>query len=278
MQRAVPANSISTERPQALLALQAAWATWRALSVERFRAWGLGGYTLIALVQPIFTASVAALIYRGARPDLLDYAVVGVAANAFVINSIFYIGEILDRERIKGTLVCLFLAPCPRLSWLVGLATVGLSETAAIATSGLLYGRFALGVHYHPNIPALLLTLPLFVLSLWGIGFVFSAIWLCIKKANPFSNLVSPFLMLLGGVYYPVALLPAWLRYPARALPHGYAMQALADATLYHAGIRDLAPQLLPLAGFAVALPVIGIRTFGWVERLVRQRGELDLY
>lgn len=278
MQRAVPAISISTERPTALRALQAAWATWRALSVERFVAWGLGGYTLIALVQPIFTVSVAALIYGSSQPELLNYAVVGVAANAFVINSIFYIGEILDRERIKGTLVGLFLAPCPRLSWLIGLATVGLTETAAIATSGLLYGRFGLGVHYDPNVPALLVTLVLFILCLWGIGFVFSAIGLYIKKANPFSNLVSPLFFLLGGVYYPVAHLPIWLRFPARLLPHGYAMQALADATLYHASIRDLAPQLVPLAGFAVVLPVIGIRTFGWLEGLVRQRGELDLY
>jgi ABC-2 type transport system permease protein len=278
MQRAVPATSISTERPVALLALQAAWATWRALSVERFRAWGLGGYMLVWLAQPVFTVSVAALIYRGSRPDLLSYAVVGVAANAFIINSIFYIGEILDRERIKGTLVGLFLAPCPRISWLIGLASIGLSEVAVIAATSLLYGRFALGVHYHPDVPALFVTLALFVCSLWGIGFVFSAIGLYIRKANPFSNLVSPFLFLLGGVYYPVALLPVWLRYPARMLPHGYAIQALADATLYHAGIRDLAPQLLPLAGFAVVLPIIGISTFGRLERLVRRRGELDLY
>src|SRR3954451_12007416 len=101
MQRAVPAISISTERPAALLALQAAWATWRALSIERFRAWGLGGYMLVWLVQPIFSVAVAALIYGSSRRELLDYAVIGVAANALVINSIFYIGEILDRERVK---------------------------------------------------------------------------------------------------------------------------------------------------------------------------------
>src|SRR5207248_2973189 len=174
---------------------------------------GLGGYMVIWMARPIFTVSVAALIYQGSRPDLLRYAVVGVAANEFVINTLFYIGEILDRERIKGTLVSLFLAPCPRLSWLTGFAIVGLVETVVIATIGLLFGHFAYGVDFNPDYPALLLTLLLFIIALWGIGFVFSGIGLYIKKANPLSNLLSPFAFLLGGVYFPFSLLPTWLRY-----------------------------------------------------------------
>jgi len=79
-------------------------------------------------------------------------------------------------------------------------------------------------------------------------------------------------------VYYPVAALPAWLRYPAHALPLGYGIQALAGATLYHKGIGELAPQLLPLAGFALILPVAGALAFRLLERVVRERGELDLY
>ena len=64
----------------------------------------------------------------------------------------------------------------------------------------------------------------------------------------------------------------------ARALPFGYGTQALADASLHNASIPDLAPDLLPLAGFALVLPLVGIAAFGWIEQLVRRRGELDLY
>jgi hypothetical protein len=55
-------------------------------------------------------------------------------------------------------------------------------------------------------------------------------------------------------------------------------MQALADAALHRATIAKLAPQLLPLAAFAIALPIAGLFAFRWVERTVRERGELDLY
>lgn len=281
MRPSVPASSISTsETPLATVALtlRAVAASWRAMLGERLGQGGVLGYLAIWVVRPVFEIGIVALIYGDARPDLLRYAVVAIAASTFVFNAIYFIGEILDRERIKGTLVGLFLAPCPRLGWLSGFALVGVVETTLAATVGLLFGRYALGVRYDPNLPALALTLLLFLSSLWGMGLIFSAIGLYIKKANPLSNLVSPILFLLGGVYYPVASLPDPLRAAANALPLGYGIGALADAALYDTGIRDLAPQLLPLAGFAVALPLAGVLTFGWLERLVRVRGELDLY
>jgi ABC-2 type transport system permease protein len=271
-------NSTSRAAPRAAwLALAALGASWRAMLAERLRLGGLLGYLAVWIIQPVFQIAITALIYRG-HPDLLRYVVVALSANSFVFSAVYFVGEILDRERVKGTLVGLFLAPCPRFVWLTGFALVGLVETALSASAGLAFGYAALGVRFDPDWPALALTFALFLAALWGMGLVFSGIGLYIKKANPFSNLVSPFIMLLGGAYYPVALLPTWLRYPARALPFGYGLQALADAALYHATIRDLAGQLLPLAAFALALPVAGVLAFGWVERLVRERGELDLY
>jgi ABC-2 type transport system permease protein len=253
-------------------------ASWRAKTVERLRTAGLGGYLLLWMLHPIFNLSIAALIYGDARPELTRYAVVAIAAQSLVFTAIFYVGEILDNERVNGTLVALFLAPCARVGWLTGFALVGLFETLLMATATLVFGRLVLGVRFDPNVPALLLTLALLVAALAGLGFVFSAVGLALRRANSLSNVVYPLALLLGGVFYPVALLPDWLRYPARALPLGYGLQALADAALDHAGVADLAPQLLPLAGFALVLPVAGVLVFRWLERLVRVRGELDLY
>jgi ABC-2 type transport system permease protein len=282
MQPSVPANSISTNTPARAggLAdgLRAMAASWRTMFAERLAYGGFLGYLASWVAIPLFQIGIVAMIYGRGRPDLLNYAVVALAANACVFSTVYFVGEILDRERIKGTLVGLFLAPCPRLSWLTGFALIGVVESALSAAVALAVGRLFLGVRFDPHWGSLALTLVLFLGGLWGIGLVFSAIGLAIKKANPFSNLVSPFLMLLGGAYYPITLLPEPLRTLAHGLPLGYGMQALADAALRRATPADLAPQLLPLAGFAVALPIAGVLAFRWVERAVRQRGELDLY
>lgn len=277
----VPARSISTNRARlasVARALQAVLATWRAMSMDRLRTSGIAGYVAIWLLRPVFELIAVALIYGTAHPILLRYVVVALAANAFVFNAIFYVSETLDRERINGTLVSLFLAPCPRFSWLSGFTLVGGVETALIAVITLVFGHIAFGVTYHPNLPAVVVALALFLAALWGLGYIFAAIGLLIKKGNQLSNLVYPFAILLGGVYYPVTALPGWLRYPAHVLPLGYGMQALANATLYHKGIANLAPQLLPLAAFALVLPCAGSVAFHLLERIVRVRGELDLY
>ena len=283
MRPSVLATSISTSdvgvAPGALRAVLATLvASWRAMFVERLRHGGLPGYFATFLAYPLFQIGVVAMIYGTGHRDLLDYAVVALAANSCVFSTIYFVGEILDRERVKGTLIGLFLAPCPRLSWLTGFALVGVVEMCLSAVAALVAGYTLLGVRFVVNWAALVLTLALFMSSLWGMGILFSAIGLYIKKANPFSNLITPFIVLLGGVYYPVALLPDPLRWLARCLPFGYGMQALADAALHGASIGALGAQLLPLAGFAVALPIIGTYAFGWIERAVRVRGELDLY
>jgi len=61
-------------------------------------------------------------------------------------------------------------------------------------------------------------------------------------------------------------------------LPLGCGMQALSRATLAHASVVELTDQLVPLAAHALVLPIAGVLAFGHIERLVRPRGELDLY
>jgi ABC-2 type transport system permease protein len=277
-QNALVSSSSSNRRDVLGETFQAVLASWRAKLLEHIAVRGAGGYILIWVAIPILQLATVGLIYRHVRPNLVAYAVVSVAASCFVTNAQYYIGQVLDEERLEGTLISLFLAPCPRLSWLTGFALGGLLETFLAATGAVIFGHVAFGVQFDPNYLALLLTFVLFVASLWGLGFVFSALGLVLKRSNDLANLVDPVMFLLGGILYPVALLPIWLQVPARALPLGYGMQALASAALHHASISDLTPELLPLAGFAIVLPIIGIQAFAWIERRVRERGDLELY
>jgi len=269
-QRAAP-NLISTE-------IRAAQAAWRAMIKERIQEFGRQGTLAIWAIRPIFDLAIAALIYAGGRKDLVPYIVVSMTANALVWNSIFWVGEILDRERKNGTLLALFLAPCSRLSWLIGFAGSGIVETAAAAITVGIAGMLLFGVRLHPNYLTLLVTVPLFVASLIGIGLIMSGFGLITKHSNELSNVVFPILTLLGGVYYPVNQLPEAPRLLAHLLPLGYGFQALSAAALNDASIYDVRRSLFPLLGFAIALPLAGTLIFRVLERSVRRSGELELY
>jgi ABC-2 type transport system permease protein len=243
---------------------------------DRLRVHGVEGYFALPALLPIFELSLAYLIY-GPGP-LLQYVAIAMTAGAFIYSAVFYLGLVLDRERVHGTLVHLFLAPGSRVAWMVGYALVGVLEAGVVAVLTLAFATAVLGVPLAVDLVAVAVTAALFLPGLWGLGTAVAALGLVAKRANVLANLMFPFITLLGGLYYPVDRLPDWLRYPALVLPFGYGTKAFAEAALHGASVRELGSQLLPLAGFAVALPALGVLAFRWVERLVRRRGELDLY
>jgi ABC-2 type transport system permease protein len=251
-------------------------ASWRAATGEWLYHLGRGGLVQL-IIMPVTQIAIFSMIYDTSS-SLFAYLIVAQAAGAFIMTMIYYNGEVLDREREKGTLVALFLAPCSRAAWLNGFILAGLIQTVSMMIVSLLFGWLVFGVTFDPNLPALAVSLVLFVSALWGTGLILAGIGLILKRANAFSNLVWPFFVLLGGVYFPVSELPDGMRQIARALPFGYGIQSIADATLYNASLRDIQSDLIPLAAFAIVMPVLGILAFAWLERLVRVRGELDLY
>lgn len=270
MSRNVAISSISTE-------WQALRASVSASVRQRFYTYGKS-YMLDWLVRPIFDLAIAALIYVNGGQDLAGYVVIASAANMFLFSTIYFVGETLDQERLRGTLPFLFLSPSHRLSWLAGFAVSSIVETLGRILVVLVAGVVLFNVRFDVNPLVIAVALPLYLLSLAGLGLVLNGIGLVIKRANALSNLVTPFLYLLGGVYFPVDQMPEPLRQIARCLPLGYAMEIISKAALDNASLSRMQNELLILAGFAVISPIIGVLAFNWLEHYIRERGEVDLY
>lgn len=252
-------------------------AAWLTSFRERFHLYGKS-YLLDWTVRPVFDLAIAALIYLSGRTELASYVVIAMAANMFLFNAIYYVGEILDRERLKGTLPHLFLTPCRRVSWMTGYAAAGAGETVLRAAIIVAAGILLFDVRPDVNVVTLAVLFPIYLLTLSGIALTLSGIGLLIKRSNALSNLISPILYLIGGVYFPVAEMPDGLRYIARTFPQGYSMEAIAAASLEHATLSEVSSSLIPMLAFAVASPIIGALAFRWLEVMIRKRGEVDLY
>lgn len=249
-----------------------AWTIGRT----RIQGMGLIPYTLTWISFPVFQILLLALIYRE-NQALLDYAVIAGSGASLLFAMIFNGGEILDTERQRGTLGNLFLAPCPRYVWLAGFQIFAFVEALVMSAISVGIAALMFDISLSVNILSLLVTLPLFVACLWGISMMLGSIGVLARGANLISNLVFPFVGLLSGIMYPIALMPDWIRIPARMLPFGYGIQALVDAMTTSASLAEIRDDLLPLAGFAIVLPVLGVLAFSAVERAVRRQGYLEL-
>jgi ABC-2 type transport system permease protein len=254
--------------------VRAALAAACAVGRTKIQTTGLFFYALIWLSFPVFNLFLVALIYRG-NAQLQNYAIVAGAGMAMLFGMQFNACEILDGERQRGTLGNLFLAPVPRYAWLAGFQLYAILEALTAAVITLTGGVLAFGLHLRIDVLALLLVFTLFVCCMWGFSMIVGAIGVAIRDANMLSNLLFTPVALLAGTMFPLAVMPGWLRIPAHALPFSYAIQGLVDATT-----RDqlqVWDTLLPLAGFAVALPLLGMFAFRRIERLTRRQGSLEL-
>jgi ABC-2 type transport system permease protein len=269
-----PESRLSTFGPLAVLRVVTEAA--RTIAKTRLQTSGVPFYLMVWLSFPIFNLLLVALIYR-ADPSLRNYAVVGGAGMALLFGMQFNAGEILDNERRRGTLGNLFVAPAPRSAWLAGFQLFAICESLVTATLSIAIGKAVFGLPLHIAPATLIVTMCLFFSAMWGFSMLIGAVGIAVRNANQLSNLVFPIMQLVAGTMYPISLMPGWIEVPARCLPFGYGIQALADSVTAGASIADVADQLVPLAGFAAALPLLGIVAFRAVERRTRRSGALEL-
>lgn len=263
------------------LALQALAFLRRDLQVEAsYRANVLlGGVSAFALLVALYyvgeTVGPAALL-AGYGGDYFAFSIVGFAAAAPLHAALLQLSRRVREAQITGTLEAILATP-------VGPArAVGLSALlpllgATLRMAVLLAGAAAFfGLSYaRADLPAAAAALLLALACYLPLGLLSAAFTLHFKRGDPvaaFFDLVS---VLLGGVLFPVAVLPPPLQAAARLLPLTHALEALRLALLRGASVEAIAPQLATLAWSAAVLIPLSLAAFRWAVRRARHDGSL---
>lgn len=271
-------SRISREPNAASFAASIHIALATAMTAGRNKIMGAGPlfYVMVWISFPIFMLMSIALIYRE-DADLRNYAIVGGSGVALLFAMLFGAGEILDSERQRGTLGNLFVCPSPRYAWLAGFQLFNLCEALVSGTLALAIGSLLFGIDLAINVPSFLVVMILFIAAMWGFSMTVGAIGVAIRNANQLSNLLFSPIILVAGTMYPVDRMPDWLQIPARCLPFSYGMESLVASITADASLIDLMDAILPLAGFAIVLPALGIAAFSRLEHMTRANGSLEL-
>jgi ABC-2 type transport system permease protein len=107
------------------------------------------------------------------------------------------------------------------------------------------------------------------------VGVVSGSFILVFKQGDPVRWLYGGAATLLGGVYFPVQMLPDWLRPFSVVFPITHALEAMRRAVLLGTGVGGISVQLLVLAGFAAVSVPAGALAFRWALRRIRLDGTL---
>jgi ABC-2 type transport system permease protein len=228
---------------------------------------GISGTQALAFIRRDFQTQAS---YR------LDFFM-SVTGMLIRVSIFYFISQIL------GTAVSpyldRFLSPTPILASLV-MSTLW-RYCWAFAES--LFYLLAAGLFFQAhlawaNIFSAVLVVLLTVLANAGLGFINASFVLVTKRTSPLARLLSLVTNLLAGLYYPVDVLPDWLRTCSRLLPATYSLDALRRTMLQSASLHDVGHNLLALAGFTLVLLPIGLIAFRYAVRWAKIDGSLSQF
>lgn len=181
----------------------------------------------------------------------------GLMIQLIVVASLGALGGALAREANEGTLEPELAAGASPLALIVG---SGAAPALLALLQAVLYGvvgALCFGLELassRPGPAALAVTLTLIACA--PVGFLGAAAWLWFRRPGIVTGAVLLGFGLLGGVYFPIALLPDLVAEIAAWVPVAAGLEALRGALLSGEGYRETLPAMLRLLAIAgVTLP-----------------------
>lgn len=168
--------------------------------------------------------------------------------------------EILIAERRAGQLQRAQVSSLGSSEILLGkfLSRFSFAWLQIIAMLGMGLAVFGVKMGAHPE--ALLAALVAFALCATGLGLLFATLFRHSDKAGGVGSLLVMAMAALGGCWWPLEIVPAWMRKIAFFLPTGWGYDALNRVMALNASLPQIATHLAVLLGIAAITLPLSIR------------------
>jgi ABC-2 type transport system permease protein len=211
--------------------------------------------------------------------DYFTFALVGTAALSYFSVALGSFAGSLGQEQQMGTMEALLVTPNdPKLLLVCGAAWPFIFATVQlvlyIALGALLFhAKIALG-NLAIASGMLLLTLAAFS----AVGLAAAGLIMVVKRTGALLGFVGSAFGLLGGVLYPISVLPRPFQLLAYALPMSHGLEGVRLALVPNPDLGAIGRDALALGLFTVVLVPVAFWGFEWSVRQCRRTGSLGHY
>ena len=219
---------------------------------------GMPGSAQATPGEPVLPVSVqATYLYGGEQFDTMDY----IAPVYIALLGMFFVFLLACvaflRERSQGTIERLSATPASRfeivMGYMLGLGLFGLIQVTVI----LFFTVWVIGIHYYGNLALILLIVAIMAVVGVLLGILASAFARNEFQAIQFIPLILLPQVLLGGTFWAISDMPAYLQPFAYMMPIYYANIALRDVMLKGWGLAEIWPNLAILTGIGIVLVIL---------------------
>jgi ABC-2 type transport system permease protein len=206
--------------------------------------------------------------FRGTFPEYLarygnDYfafALVGMSVSAFVSTGLYSLSEEIQNAQSQGTLESLLMTPTTPTLILFGSCLWSFIKSFVSCLIYIGVAILILGITLSlGRILLILATLGLTFCCFLSLGMISAAFIMVFKQGNPINMIFGTSSYFLGGLLFPVEVLPLTLRKISAFLPMTKAATAIREILLVAPSQADWRPPLMYLALFALVAGPIGI-------------------
>lgn len=211
--------------------------------------------------------------------DYFTFALVGIAFTGLFNAGLINFTTSIRQQLMAGVLEAMAVTPIRSFSLLFYSLLFPLGFEVLKAFFYVAFGALALGAHIALARPGLLAaTLALSTVVFGCLGVIAGALIVYFKRGDPLAWFLSSATSLVGGVYFPVSVLPGWLETLAKLVPVTYAVDALRASLIPAASTVDAGKDLLALGIFAVVLVPAAWYAATIVIEKARMQGNLGQY
>ena len=180
------------------------------------------------------------------------FLVPGLIAYIVMITSVVSTSLSIVREKERGTMEQVRMAPLGALSFILGKTIPYFVIALASALAILLVAMMLFGLPMRGSWLVLLGTTSLYLVGALGLGLLISSVAETQQVAFQLGVLASflPTLM-LSGFIFPIASMPTFLRAVTYIVPARYFLVALRGIVLKGTGLPTIWPQLVSLAAYS---------------------------
>ncbi|MFH1776552.1 MAG: ABC transporter permease [Candidatus Omnitrophota bacterium] len=211
--------------------------------------------------------------------NYFSYVLLSIAFFTYVGTGLSSLNQRIRTEQLIGTLEALLVTPT-KISTII--FSLGLWDFIWASISVVLYlffGVILFGVDLTQiNLLSTAIILILTIISFYGMGLIAASFIIVLKKGQPITWLVNSLFGLLGGVYYPVSVLPAWLGTLSQILPVTYSIKAMQLAVYKGYSAQLLTSEITALIICSIVILPAGLYVFKWAIKRTRIDGSITHY
>lgn len=214
----------------------------------------------------------------GSPASYFGFVVVGIALVS-IMYSCFSIPELVRQELIAGTFDRLLLSPFGAIRSVIAMTLFPLLYSFVLAafTLGLACVMFGLRLHWS-TVPLSVPAMGLALLAFLPFGLLFAALTVSIKQGAIGVSWVIALISIVGGLYFPISLLPHWVQTAAELQPFTPATEVLRHLLVNSPETTPIGTALVKLLAFAAILLPGSILALSFAIRLGQRRGTIIEY